>query len=85
MGNRYVERELEIKVSSGSTVADVIALFTAGQQTPTGNAFIGNPRKKLIENHGVTINGIGVTPEKQSAIEVKDSDRIFIFLPVAGG
>jgi len=85
MGNHYVERETEIKVSPGSTVADVIALFTAGQQKLTGDAFIGNRRKKLIGYHGVTINGIGVAPEKQSAIEVKDSDRIFIFLPVAGG
>jgi sulfur carrier protein ThiS len=63
----------------------VIMHFAGSQQDLTGCKFVRSLGENALNNHMVTINGMGLTSERWSAIEVKDGDRIFIFLPVTGG
>ena len=74
-----------MSVPPGTTVKGAISHFAASQQELTAGKFIRNSEQNAFKNHTVTINGLGLTEERQSAIEVKDGDRIFVFMPVTGG
>lgn len=80
-----MEQETEIRVPRGTTVQGAISHFAESQPELSDGMFVGSSGKHVLKTHTVIVNGMGLTAEGQSAVEVKDGDRIFIFLAVTGG
>ena len=83
--DEYVERTDTYDIPHGTTVRSLLELFFRNIMPAAENTIRSDWMSKVWDSHVVLLNGNGISPETQSTAELKEGDKVLMYLPVDGG